>query len=86
MRLDELRRLYDEYVDTYREEGGALPSMMQLKRAHTGFVVKNATLIADGEGFDDLEPQAGLDVVAGLQEPDVFLLRQRVVLQQESSL
>ena len=60
MRLDELRRLYDEYVDTYREEGGALPSMMQLKRAHTGFVVKNATLIADGEGFDDLTREVAL--------------------------
>ena len=60
MRLDELRRLYDEYVDTYREEGGALPSMMQLKRAHTGFVVKNATLVADGEGFDALEREVAL--------------------------
>lgn len=60
MRLDELRRLYDEYVDTYREEGSALPSMMQLKRAHTGFVVKNATLIADGEGFDGLTREVAL--------------------------
>ena len=60
MRLDELRRLYDGYVDTYREAGGALPSMMQLKRAHTGFVVKNATLIADGEGFDDLTREVSL--------------------------
>ena len=60
MPLDALRRLYDEYVDTYREEGGALPAMMQLKRTHTGFVVKNATLIADGERFDDLAREVAL--------------------------
>ena len=60
MHLDALRRLYDEYVDTYREPNGALPVMMQLKRAHTGFVVKNATLIADGEGFDPLMREVAL--------------------------
>ena len=60
MHLDELRRLYDEYVDTYRDEGGALPTMMQLKRTHTGFVVKNATLIADGEAFDPLTREVAI--------------------------
>ena len=60
MRLDELRALYDEYVDTYRLPGGTLPAMMQLKRAHTGFVVKNATAIADGEGFDALTREVAL--------------------------
>ena len=60
MPLDALRRLYDEYVDTYREPNGALPSMMQLKRAHTGFVVKNATMIADGEKFDALTREVAL--------------------------
>ena len=58
--MRELTRLYDGYVDTFREEGGALPSMMQLKRTHTAFVVKNAELIADGEGFDSLERETSL--------------------------
>ena len=49
---DELLRLDDEYVDGYRGADGALPAMMRLKRVHTGFVVKNAELIADGEKFD----------------------------------
>ena len=61
MPFDELRRLYDGYVDTYRERDGSLPSMMQLKRAHTGFVVKNATLIADGEAFDPLVREVSLE-------------------------
>lgn len=60
MPLDILRKLYDEYVDTYRGQDGALPPMMQLKRAHTGFVVKNATLIADGERFDALTREVSL--------------------------
>ena len=55
-----LTRLYDDYVNTFREAGGALPSMMQLKRIHTGFVVRNAELIADGEGFDALERETAL--------------------------
>ena len=58
--LEELRRLYDAYVDTYRLEDGTLPRMMQLKRAHTGFVVKNAELIADGESFTPLERETAL--------------------------
>ena len=53
--LEELARLYDAYVDTYREADGELPVMMRLKRVHTGFVVKNAEAIADGEGFTDEE-------------------------------
>jgi len=59
-RLEALRRLYDGYVDTYRLEDGTLPRMMQLKRAHTGFVVKNAALIADGESFTPLERETAL--------------------------
>ena len=51
MPFDELLRLYDAYVDTYRGPDGQLPEMMRLKRQHTAFVVRNATLIADGEGF-----------------------------------
>ena len=50
--LERLTRRYDEYVDTYRGADGRLPAMMQLKRTHTAFVVRNAGLIADGEGFD----------------------------------
>ena len=53
--LAELTKLYDAYVDTYREADGQLPAMMQLKRTHTAFVVKNAEAIADGEGFSDEE-------------------------------
>ena len=51
MTFDELLRRYDAYVDTFRAADGTLPAMMQLKRTHTAFVVRNATLIADGEGF-----------------------------------
>ena len=58
--LDELTRLYDAYVDTYRDAGGRLPAMMQLKRVHTAFVVKNAELIADGEGFSPEEREVSL--------------------------
>ena len=57
---DALLRLYDEYVATFRGPDGRLPPMMQLKRAHTGFVVKNAALIADGEGFDPLTRETAL--------------------------
>ena len=60
MALEELTRLYDAYVDTYRDESGELPAMMQLKRTHTAFVVKNAGLIADGEGFSDEEREVAL--------------------------
>lgn len=49
---ERLTRRYDEYVDTYRGADGRLPAMMQLKRTHTAFVVRNVRLIADGEGFD----------------------------------
>lgn len=58
--LTRLTRMYDGYVDTFRGADGALPSMMRLKRVHTGFVVKNAELIADGEGFDALERETSL--------------------------
>ena len=58
--LKELTRLYDAYVDTYREADGELPVMMRLKRVHTGFVVKNAETIADGEGFTDEEREVAL--------------------------
>ena len=58
--LEELTKLYDAYVDTYREADGELPVMMRLKRAHTGFVVRNAELIADGEGFTDEEREVAL--------------------------
>ena len=58
--LEELTRLYDAYVDTYREADGKLPVMMQLKRVHTACVVKNAELIADGEGFTLEEREVSL--------------------------
>jgi len=50
--LDELTARYDAYVDGYRGSDGCLPEMMQLKRAHTAMVVRNAEAIAAGEGFD----------------------------------
>ncbi len=58
--LGKLTDLYDAYVDTYREADGRLPAMMQLKRTHTAFVVKNAELIADGEGFSSEEREVAL--------------------------
>ena len=60
MLLSCLTQLYDAYVDTYREADGSLPVMMQLKRTHTAFVVKNAELIADGEGFTPEEREVAL--------------------------
>ena len=57
---DELTRLYDSYVDTYRGADGALPEMMELKREHTRFVVENAAAIADGEGFSPDERELAL--------------------------
>ena len=58
--LSALRRFYDAYVDTYREPDGKLPAMMQLKRTHTAFVVKNAEAIADGEGFSPAAREVAL--------------------------
>ena len=58
--LDELTKLYDAYVDTYRGTDGKLPVMMQLKRTHTAFVVRNAEAIADGEGFSSEEREVAL--------------------------
>ena len=57
--LNALTRLYDAYVDTYRESG-VLPPMMELKRKHTAFVVANAEAIADGEGFSSREREVSL--------------------------
>ena len=58
--LDALQKAYDAYVDTFREPDGRLPPMMQLKRTHTAFVVRNAEAIAAGEGFSDEERKAAL--------------------------
>lgn len=60
MGLSAIRKLYDEYVDTFREPGGTLPAMMQLKYTHTMMVVRNAELIAEGEGFSSAEREAAL--------------------------
>ena len=37
-----------------------MPTMMELKRTHTAFVVRNAELIADGEGFSPEEREVAL--------------------------
>ena len=58
--FDSLLKAYDAYVDTFRSADGQLPEMMQLKRAHTAFVVRNAELIADGEGFSANERAAAV--------------------------
>lgn len=58
--MDALTQIYDAYVDTFRDSEGKLPEMMQLKRVHTDFVVKNARLIADGEGFAPEEREVAL--------------------------
>jgi len=60
MFLRALTQLYDAYVDTYRAPDGKLPVMMQLKRTHTAFVVKNAEAIAVGEGFSPEEREAAV--------------------------
>ena len=60
MKFDDLVRLYEGYVDSYRDEKGELSKMMQLKRIHTDFVVKNAASIADGESFDARMREAAL--------------------------
>ena len=58
-RYEDILRLYDAYVDGYRDAAGALPRMMQLKRTHTALVVRNARDIAEGEGFaPELEESA----------------------------
>ncbi|MBQ6330937.1 MAG: HD domain-containing protein [Kiritimatiellae bacterium] len=58
--LDSLLRAYDAYVDTFRMADGRLPELMQLKRTHTAFVVRNAEAIADGEGFSAEERSASV--------------------------
>ena len=58
--FDSLLKAYDAYVDTFRTADGQLPEMMQLKRTHTAFVVRNAELIADGEGFSTHERTAAV--------------------------
>ena len=60
MDLKELTAAYDRYVDGYRGPDGKLPPMMELKRIHTDCVVRNAELIADGEGFDARAREAAL--------------------------
>ena len=51
MDLKRLHKLYDEYVDGFKVDGKLSP-MMELKRIHTAFVVRNAKEIAAGERFD----------------------------------
>ena len=69
--LAELTKLYDAYVDTYRDSSGELPKMMRLKRIHTGFVVKNAEAIADGDYYcGDGDRRAQLSLYRdGLMDP-----------------
>ena len=47
-----LKSAYLVYVDGYRDGGGRLPDMMQLKLVHTMMVTDAARRIAAGEGFD----------------------------------
>ena len=52
--------LYSRYVDTFRDGGGVLSPMMELKRVHTAKVVENAVAIAEGESFGDREREDGM--------------------------
>ena len=58
--LESLKKSYDAYVDTFRGADGRLPEMMQLKRTHTAFVVRNAEEIAKGESFCGQDRAASL--------------------------
>ena len=58
--LSSLERLYNGYVDAYRDDAGVLPPMMELKRIHTAHVVANAAAIAEGEGFGPVERETSL--------------------------
>ena len=58
--IESLEKSYDAYVDTFRGRDGRLPEMMQLKRTHTAFVVRNAEEIAEGEGFCGRDRAAAL--------------------------
>lgn len=58
--FEALKGLYDRYVAGYRDAGGRLPVMMELKYRHTAQVVENARLIADGEGFPARERELAL--------------------------
>jgi hypothetical protein len=49
--VNEIRRLYSEYVDGFRENG-LLPPMMALKLHHTDMVIANAEAIVKGERMD----------------------------------
>ncbi len=57
---DTLFGRYEAYVDSYRDAGGSLPEMMELKRVHTAYVVRNAEAIAAGEAFDDERREVAL--------------------------
>ena len=50
--FEALKSAYLSYVDGYRDGGGRLPDMMQLKLVHTMMVTDAARRIAAGEGFD----------------------------------
>jgi HD domain len=54
---DELTAQYNAYVQSFQDESGNLPAMMQLKVDHTHRVVEDARRIMAGEGwnFEDVE-------------------------------
>lgn len=62
--IDDLKRKYFAYVDTFRDGEGRLGEMMKLKLEHTMRVVENAEAIAAGENFAADEREAA--VVAAL--------------------
>jgi hypothetical protein len=49
--LDAINRRFRAYVDEFRRPDGSLQEMLQLKLDHTEEVVRNAALIAAGEGW-----------------------------------
>lgn len=54
---DDLRVQYNAYVQSFQDDTGSLPAMMQLKVEHTHRVVEDARRIMAGEGwgFEDVE-------------------------------
>jgi hypothetical protein len=58
--LNELTAVYTAYVQSFQDEAGSLPAMMQLKVEHTHRVVEDARRIMSGEGWGLKDVELGL--------------------------
>lgn len=54
-----LERLYNDYVDSFRDASGSLPEMIVLKLRHTRGVADDAALIMSGEGWPSADRVVG---------------------------